>query len=223
MSQKKGNPFRSLWGGANYDRFCRLAGFTNTFYERAAAAIPLRPGMRVLDLGCGTASFGMAAVERISPGGRIEGVDLSAQQLAHAGRKVERAGAPVGLERCSMDELPFRPAVFDAVVGCMAFHEVPTVVRVGAVREAARVLRPGGHFALVDWSRPRWGPVSFLSLPIFWWDSYGRGNWFNSHSRGNWRDNWSNVYPDMCRREDLRLLTDVYLSSLVRCQVFEKA
>lgn len=207
--EKKGRSFTGLLGGANYDRLSALAGLRAAFYRRAAMAIPLQPGMRVLDLGCGTGSFSLAVAERIGPDGSVDGVDISEEQIARARNRAAYLRPRLQFHVCSMDEPPFEDATFDAVVSSMAFHEAAPEVRRGAIREAARVLKPEGLFPLVDWSKPRFCLSSIIWLPFLLLDTHRK-------------DNWNNTYPELCRRHGLLPSTDVYLDSLVRCQVFRK-
>ena len=209
MREKKGYIFEGFLSGKSYDRFTDLFGLGPKLYCRAAMALPLRPGMHVLELGCGTALFGLAIAERIGPTSRIHGIDLSQNQITYAKRKTSQSNTTFAFHRCSMDEVPFEDATFDMVVSSMAFHEVPSDVRRGAIREAARVLKPAGLFALMDWSKPRFGLMTILWLPFVYFVEYSE-------------DNWNNTYPALCREQSLALLTDVYLTSLIRCQLFRK-
>ena len=108
-----------------------------------------------------------------------------------------------------MDELPFPDGHFDLVMTSMALHETPPAVRRAAITETARLLRPGGTFLLVDWSRPRFGLWGIIWYPFCRW---GEGN----------RDNWNNVYPELCRERGLKLKEDDYINSISRRQVFVK-
>jgi demethylmenaquinone methyltransferase/2-methoxy-6-polyprenyl-1,4-benzoquinol methylase len=207
MNDKALETFDGFMGGRVYDVMSRLTGFGPGYYWDVARALPLAPGMRVLDLGCGTASLGVAVAERIEPGGSVVGVDLAEKQLAAARRKVERLATPFELRRCSMDELPLEDASFDAVVTSLAMHAAPPPVRRAALRQVRRVLRPSGFFGLADWGRPRAGLLGLLWLPTLI---------PNERSR----DNWNNAYPELCREVGMELSTDVYINSLVRCQVF---
>jgi demethylmenaquinone methyltransferase/2-methoxy-6-polyprenyl-1,4-benzoquinol methylase len=107
-----------------------------------------------------------------------------------------------------MDELPFPDNSFDAVVTSLAIHATPPEVRRVAIGEIRRVLKPGGIFGLVDWSRPRFGLWGLLWLPMLLPRMKG--------------DNWRNTYPDICRQRRMELEKDVYVNSLVRCQIFRK-
>ncbi len=207
-AHRNGLHFEGALSGAIYDRLASLTGFGPRLYQRAAAEIPLRSGMRVLDLGCGTAALGVTMAERIGPAGQIDCLDLSERQLAHARRKANGLETPFKFHQCSMGELCFNDATFDAVVSSLAFHAVPPQVRRDTLRETARVLKPRGLFALVDLSKPRLGWVALIWLPSLLLEPD--------------KENWDNVYPALCREQGLYRDKDVYLNSLVRCQVFHK-
>jgi len=202
----KGRAFRGFVSGSRYDCGAGWLGFNRRFYAACAMAVPLRKGCRVLDLGCGTGSLMLAMAGRTAPGSLLAGVDLSADQLSYARVKLARAAVPFDLCLASIDELPFEDGSFDLVVSSLTFHAVPSPVRRGAIAEARRVLRPGGCFALIDHARPLPGLVGLL--------------WVVPMLLHCDRENWSNVYPDLCREAGFALLTDVYINPLVRCQVF---
>ena len=60
--------------------------------------------------------------------------------------------------------LPFPDNSFDTVMAVFGLHEVPTAVRLDAVRESARVLAPGGRFVIVDLDRP---PLTGLFIDAY--------------------------------------------------------
>lgn len=103
---------------------------------------------RVLDLGCGTGRF-LAQLARAQPDARLYGVDLSPHYLEHAhGLLAEHPF--LGLSQENIESLPFADGSFDCVTSVFVFHELPKPVRRRVVREAIRVLRPGGRFVLLD-------------------------------------------------------------------------
>ena len=99
-------------------------------------SLPLE-GLRVLDLGCGKGRFARRLAE---DGAAVVGLDLSAAMLAE-GEGLDRV-------RASARRLPFADGAFDAVVAVEVFEHLAALDDV--LREARRVLRPGGVLAIVD-------------------------------------------------------------------------
>jgi len=104
----------------------------------------VRPGMRVLDFGCGMGSLcrRLAEVE----GCRVRGLNLSLRQLAVARRA---SGSGIGFDLYDGRALPYADGVFDRVLFQESMCHVPA--RVELLAELARVLGPGGVVAGQDW------------------------------------------------------------------------
>jgi ubiquinone/menaquinone biosynthesis C-methylase UbiE len=103
------------------------------------------PGRRILDIGCGDGSLVRFFAKT---GAHATGVDISADVLARA-----RAAQPVADESFTEargESLPFPDASFDIAVYFNALHHVPVAVQAKALREAARVLAPGGTLLVVE-------------------------------------------------------------------------
>jgi 2-polyprenyl-6-hydroxyphenyl methylase/3-demethylubiquinone-9 3-methyltransferase len=134
-------------------------------------------GLRVLDLGCGKGRF---AAHLQAAGAEVVGLDLSAAMLARA-KGLDRV-------RASARRLPFADATFDAVVAVEVLEHVGAVGPV--LREARRVLRPGGRIAIIDKNalaldaRRPWLP----SLAVKWIDER-RGLWMYP-ADGPVRERW---------------------------------
>jgi SAM-dependent methyltransferase len=114
---------------------------------------PVPPGSRILDVGTGTGTLAIAALERW-PGVAVTGIDPSGAMLEIArGDARERLseGAARGLETMTglADRLPFEEASFDIAMSSFVLQLVPN--RSAALREIRRVLRPGGRFAWLTW------------------------------------------------------------------------
>ena len=116
------------------------------FWRRATRlALALRPGDRALDVGAGT---GVSTAELAQSGAYVVGSDLSLGMLG-AGR---RARPEVPLLAGDALALPFADASFDAVTISFALRNV--VDADAALRELARVTRPGGRLVVCEFSHP---------------------------------------------------------------------
>ena len=114
-------------------------------FEAALDALAITRETRLLDVGCGSGLALRLAADR---GAAVTGLDASAALLEHAGRRVP--GAP--LVQGELEELPFADDSFDVVTGFNSFQYAarPAV----ALREAARVLVPGGRVLYLNWAPP---------------------------------------------------------------------
>jgi demethylmenaquinone methyltransferase/2-methoxy-6-polyprenyl-1,4-benzoquinol methylase len=119
----------------------------------AIAALRLPEGSLGLDAGCGIGSHLDLLAGATAPGGRLIGLDSSAELLAVAEESVRRwgAGDRVSFRRGDAKDLPFEADTFDWVwsADCVGFIPGEPVE---LVREMARVARPGGTVALLLWS-----------------------------------------------------------------------
>jgi ubiquinone/menaquinone biosynthesis C-methylase UbiE len=86
----------------------------------------VRPGMRVLDYGCGPGYFLLPLAQMVGPGGQVVGADLQHGMLARAAGKLRNSplGTRVRLHQCTADaDLP--DGCFDFVLACYVLHELP--------------------------------------------------------------------------------------------------
>jgi ubiquinone/menaquinone biosynthesis C-methylase UbiE len=107
--------------------------------------MPMTPGARVLDVGCGTGEL-LRRLRAKYPEAQLAGLDPVPEMLAVAGDKLSgREDLRVGYA----DALPWSAGSFDLVVSCNMFHYITHPIE--ALREMARVGRPGGAIVLTDW------------------------------------------------------------------------
>ena len=115
---------------------------------RIVGRLQLLPTDRVLEVGCGPGFFSPAIARRLSAG-YLSILDAQAPILGMARRRLEKRRLINFSSVCgSGDSLPFADAVFDVVFMITVLGETPD--RAAAIREAARVLRPGGRFSSTE-------------------------------------------------------------------------
>ncbi|WP_147116192.1 class I SAM-dependent methyltransferase, partial [Pseudonocardia sulfidoxydans] len=134
-----------------YDRFSRFLGARDAHWRLLVQA-GIEPGTRVLEIGCGTGNLVLLAAGA-EPGAVITGIDPDPEAIAWARRKAARAGSAVALQEGFAEEIPMADGSVDRVLSSFMLHHVSAPDRVLALREARRVLAPGGRLHLVDIDR----------------------------------------------------------------------
>lgn len=153
--------------GRSYDRVAAALSFGQDPRWRRAlvSAIDARPGDRVLDVATGTGMVAEALVRRY--GCHVVGLDQSSDMLALAR---EREGVFDDLIEGRAERLPFADATIDHLTFTYLLRYVEDPA--ATMRELARVVKPGGHVAMVEFGVPRglWWPLWWLytriGLPI---------------------------------------------------------
>jgi ubiquinone/menaquinone biosynthesis C-methylase UbiE len=138
-----------------YDIF--VEPFNKILRKIAYKMHPGEKGLRVLEVGCGTATN---LLRYRDAGGLVFGADLSPWMLAEARRKFDSEGQFI---RADAGFLPVRPDSFDVSIAMLTLHEMSPDTRRRVLDEMVRVTREGGHLLLVDFHP---GPIRF---PKGWW------------------------------------------------------
>jgi demethylmenaquinone methyltransferase / 2-methoxy-6-polyprenyl-1,4-benzoquinol methylase len=130
-----------------------LSGGSDARWRRATArAARLGPGGRALDVATGSGKLALA-LHREAPGGLVAGLDFSDRMLRVA---AERAPGPAYVRGDGL-RLPFAEGTFDAVTVSFGLRNFADPE--AGLREMRRVIRPGGRALVLEFVRPRSGPV----------------------------------------------------------------
>jgi len=121
---------------------------------------------RTLQIACVYGDFTATLLQRLAPDASLDVVDVLPIQLQNLSAKLP-ASAQVALHLYDSMALGFPDASYDQAVLFFLLHEQPAEVRTRTMREALRVVKPGGRLVLVDYHRPGWWhPLRYLFEPV---------------------------------------------------------
>lgn len=154
--------------GPTYDRYARLLSFGQDPRWRSflVTRIPA-DARRVLDVASGTAAVAIE-LARAGPERTVIGVDQSPEMLAAGRQRIENASLAerIELREGRAESLPFADGEFDALTFTYLLRYVDDVP--ATLRELARVVRPGGAVAMLEFGLPRggWRPLWELYVRV---------------------------------------------------------
>lgn len=111
----------------------------------------IRPGDRVIDLGCGPGFFSLAMAEMVGPGGEVVSVDLQPEMLEKVDAKAARKGLAdrILMHQCAQDDLKLSSTgKADFILACYMVHETPD--HEAFFRQVRPLLKPGGRFLVLE-------------------------------------------------------------------------
>ncbi len=142
--------------GFFYDTCVNLLTFgrTRRLREMTIGLALLKPGEKILDVGCGTGGVTIPAKERIGQTGSAAGIDPSPEMIAVARRKAGKLGLEIDFRIGVIESLPYANESFDVVTSSLMMHHLPFEVQQKGLAEVFRVLKPGGRILIADAARP---------------------------------------------------------------------
>jgi SAM-dependent methyltransferase len=135
---------RAMWMAGD---FGRIALYSSSEAGHFVDRLDIQPGMRVLDVACGTGNLAIPAAKR---GAVVTGVDIAPNLIEQARARAAAEGVTATFDEGDAEALPYGDASFDVVMtmyGAM-FAPRPDIT----AAELARVCRPGGKIAMANWT-----------------------------------------------------------------------
>jgi SAM-dependent methyltransferase len=140
---------KTTWMTGDYDVFARyMEKDAEVFYQR----LGIKPGTRLLDVGCGAGQLALIAARA---GAVVTGCDIATNWLEKAKLRAAAEGLEIAFEEGDAEALPYEDGQFDAVTSMFGAMFAPRPELVAA--ELTRVCRPGGTIAMANWT-----PAGFI-------------------------------------------------------------
>lgn len=156
-----------------YDPLVRLTLREDALKRRLIERADVWSGMRVLDFGCGTGTLvGMLATA--NPGAQVIGVDVDAEIVAIARRKLAEAVPNVELHCGRLEEVGIPEGSLDRVVTSLVLHHLTTEEKRATLATFRHLLRPGGELHVADFGPPHNALMRVVSLGVRWFDGSER-------------------------------------------------
>jgi ubiquinone/menaquinone biosynthesis C-methylase UbiE len=158
------------WLTAVYDPLINSWSAASRLRASVIAALDLRPGMRILELGAGPGRLAIQ-IKRAHPDVAIDAVDIDTRMVASARRNAASAGVDIAFREADMTCLPdLERGTYDRVYSTMTFHHLLPDAKQKALDIAHCALAHGGSFVVADFSRPRdplqWALFAWIQQPL---------------------------------------------------------
>jgi SAM-dependent methyltransferase len=135
---------RSTWMAGDFGQVAKLSA---ACAEEFASGLKITPGMKALDVACGTGNLAIPAARM---GATVTGVDIAPNLLEQARLRAEGEGLNVQFDEGDAEQMPYPDASFDLVMSIFGVMFAPRPEK--AASELLRVCRPGGRIAMGNWT-----------------------------------------------------------------------
>lgn len=152
---------RFKWLTPLYDPLLKWVMREETFKRKLTQQANIQPGMKVLDLGCGTGTLTLM-LKNSYPDAEITGMDGDPQVLEIAHQKAR--GTNIQWDEGLASSLPYPDSTFDRVVTSLVIHHLVTDDKSRAFREIYRVLKPNGELHVLDFGAPHSSLTRFMII-----------------------------------------------------------
>jgi ubiquinone/menaquinone biosynthesis C-methylase UbiE len=141
------------------------------YRKLAVSRLQLKPGDRVVEIGCGTGLNFQYLLDAIGQTGRLIGIDLTDAMLVKAKERVRRSGWP-NVEIVQTDAATFGfPSGIDGAISTFALTLVPEYEKI--IKRVPRALKRGGRLVVADFKKPDHWPMWIVKLGILLTKPFG--------------------------------------------------
>ncbi len=158
----------TLHNASRYDIHTRLMGLgvSGSNSRMVVEMAQLKPGDKVLDIGCGTGNLTLTAKNYVGTSGSVYGIDASPEMIAEARKKAAHSGLDATFEVGLIEGLGYSDATFDVVISRLVIHHLPDDLKRRGIAEIFRVLKPGGRLFLADFNPPSNPILAHITLAL---------------------------------------------------------
>jgi len=145
---------KATWMAGDFGQIARINEKSG---EEFVSRLNLQPGMRVLDVACGTGNQSLPAARA---GADVTGLDIAPNLLVQGRERAQREKLPIDFIEGDAEQLPYEDSRFDVVLSMFGAMFAPRPDRVAS--ELLRVCRPGGMVAMGNWTPSGFVGKSFV-------------------------------------------------------------
>ena len=145
-----------------FDLFLGLLTPERKFKGALISEAEIKPGQKILDFGCGTATLTIMAKTSCSEAD-VAGIDIDEKIIEIAEKKVEKSGLSIEIVHYQGGKLPFEDGTFDKVISSLVFHHLTTIQKNTVLNELYRILKAEGSLLIGDFGKPKNFLMAFLS------------------------------------------------------------
>ena len=143
-----------------------MLGRDQQLRESIVSLAAVRPGEKVLDLGCGTGKLAMTFKQSSDSSVTVHGIDAAPEMVARAKSQAAKKGLDIDFRHGLAESVDLPDESLDVVVSSFVVHHLTADLQTKAFAECYRLLKPGGRLLVIEFEPPRKILTRFLLRPL---------------------------------------------------------